>query len=290
VAVLMRGDRDVNEAKLAKLIQAPPIPASDEKIRSLGAEPGFASPMGVDTSKCRLIVDHTVAGSNNLVTGANEVDYHYKNFNLERDCPGVETIDIVEVQEGDGCTTCDSKLTFKRGIEVGNIFQLGTTYTEAMGMEYLDDKSETCIPIMGCYGIGVGRLMSSVMEVRHDKFGPKWPISIAPWQVHLNALKITGGGVKETADTLYEGLQAAGLEVLYDDRDARPGVQFADADLLGIPFRIIVGERNLKEGNLEWKRRDTGESGTIPVEGAVETIKGWVADALAELDKVADAK
>jgi prolyl-tRNA synthetase len=278
----------VNEVKLAKVIQAEPAPASEERIRAAGSEPGFASPMGLDISKWRLVVDDTVRTSNNLVTGANEVDYHYKNFNLERDVPGVETVDVIEMQEGDMSPDGGQELVFKRGIEVGNIFQLGKKYTESMEMRYDDESGTPCVPIMGCYGIGVGRLMSSVMEVRRDKFGPKWPISIAPWQVHLNALKITAPAVKETAEKLYADLWAAGVEVLYDDRDARPGFQFADADLLGLPFRIIVSERNLKSGELEWKRRDTGETGMAPVTDAVATIKGWVSDALAEIDAQAN--
>jgi len=289
VMVVVRGDRDVNEAKLARVIQVAPEPAGDERIRAAGTEPGFASPMGLDTATVRLVVDHTVRDSNNLVTGANEVDYHYKNFNLERDAPGIETVDVVEVQEGDGSPDGNGTVRFTRGIEVGNIFQLGLKYTESMGMTYLDESGASRVPIMGCYGIGVGRLMSSVMEVYHDKFGPQWPLSIAPWQVHLNALKMAAGSVQDTAETLYRDLRAAGIEVLYDDRDARPGVQFADADLLGIPFRLIVSERNLKENQVEWKRRDTGESGTVPVDAGVQETAKWIADALAAIEAKADA-
>lgn len=276
VFVVVRGDREVNEAKLARIIQAPPVPADEARIRGVGAEPGFASPMGIDREKVRVVIDHTVASSNNLVTGANEVDYHYKNFNLDRDLPGVETVDVVDVEEGDLAPDGKQKIVLQRGIEVGNIFQLGRKYTQTMGMTYDDEQGKAQVPIMGCYGIGVGRLMSSVMEIRRDEYGPKWPITIAPWQVQINALKMGQAQVKETAEKLYADLAAAGLEVLYDDRDARPGVQFADADLLGIPIRIIVGERNLKDGNVEWKRRDTGDSGTIPVSDAAQTIAEWV--------------
>jgi len=288
VFVVVRGDREVNESKLAKVIQTQPIPASEEKIKSIGSEPGFASPMGIDRGKIRLVVDHTVKTSNNLVTGANEIDYHYKNFNLERDLPGVETVDVVDINENDLAPDGKSGIMLKRGIEVGNIFQLGTKYTESMGMTYNDENGKAKVPIMGCYGIGVGRLMSSVMEVRHDKWGPQWPVTIAPWQVQLNALKInTGNAVKETAEKLYADLRAAGLEVLYDDRNARPGVQFADADLLGIPFRLIVSERNLNEGEIEWKRRDTGDTGTMSLDNTVETISQWVKDAIAEIESKA---
>jgi prolyl-tRNA synthetase len=282
---IVRGDRDVNEAKLAKVIRIQPQPASDERIQQAGGVPGFASPMGLDPDSWRVVVDHTVATTNNLVAGANEVDYHYKNFNLERDLPGIETVDIVEVQEGDGSPVGEGRLHIERGIEVGNIFQLGDKYTQAMGMTYLDENGKAAVPVMGCYGIGVGRLFSSVMEVRRDEYGPKWPMTIAPWHVHLNALKMDAGDVREVAEKLYGDLRKANLEVLFDDRDARPGSQFADADLLGAPVRLIVSERNLKNGEIEWKRRDTGESGTLPVEKAAETAREWVEAALSGIEK-----
>jgi prolyl-tRNA synthetase len=284
VLVVVRGDRDVNEAKLAGILKTFPEPASEARIRAAGAEPGFASPLGLDQSKWRIVVDHTVKASNNLVTGANEVDYHYKNFNLERDLPGTETVDVVEAREGDGSPDGKGALVFNRGIEVGNIFQLGSKYTEAMGMTYNDESGASHAPVMGCYGIGVGRLMSSIMEAHHDEFGPRWPISVAPWQVHLNALKLKNEAVKNAADTLYSELQNAGVEVLFDDRDERPGVQFADADLLGIPFCIIVAERNLRNGLFEWKRRDTKESGLMPVQDASAQILAWIGDALRAID------
>ncbi len=287
VMVLVRGDRDVNEAKLTKVLQAIPAPASEERIRTTGAEPGFASPIGLDRAKIRLVVDHTVGASNNLVTGANEVDYHYKNFNLYRDVPTVETVDVVTVQEGDGSPDGKGKLVFKRGIEVGNIFQLGTKYSHSMGLRYNDASGKSCVPIMGCYGIGVGRLLSSVMEAHHDDYGPKWPVSIAPWHVHLVALNLADSGVKKTAEKLYADLQAARIEVIYDDRDARPGAQFADADLLGVPFRLVVSERHLKRNQVEWKRRQTGQMGTLAIDEVVETVREWIARAFEELEKQA---
>ena len=280
VVLLIRGDLEVNEAKVAKIIQAEPVPASEEKIAASGTVAGFASPMGIDSNKCRVVVDKTIAESNNLVCGANEVDYHLKNFNFERDLPGVATVDVAKIPEGAGCPICSGTLELRRGIEVGNIFQLGAKYTESMEMTYTDRNGEVRYPVMGCYGIGVGRLMSSVMEVRRDKYGPQWPMSIAPWHVHINALKADNDEVKSAAEALYAGLEAAGVEVLYDDRNASPGVQFADADLLGAPIRIIVSERNLANNELEYKRRDTGEKGAIPVEGAVGTLKQWIADGL----------
>ncbi len=287
VVLLIRGDLEANEAKLAKVIQADPVPAGEGKIAEAGAAAGFASPMSLDPAKCRIVVDQTIAESNNLVSGANEVDYHYRNFNLARDLPSVPTVDVAKVRDGDGCPVCSGSLVVKRGIEVGNIFQLGTKYSESMGMRYSDENGKACVPMMGCYGIGVGRLMSSVMEARRDEFGPKWPMSIAPWQVHLNALRLKGN-VRRVAEALYSDLQDNDIEVLFDDRNERPGVQFADADLLGTPIRIIVSERNLQNDQLEYKRRDTGETGTIPVEGAVETVQNWIQSALDDILKTAD--
>lgn len=284
VLAVIRGDRDVNEMKLGKIIQAQPMPASEERIRAAGAEPGYASPIGLDPDKVRLIIDATVKASNNLVTGANETGYHYKNFNLERDCPDVEAVDIAEVQEGDASPQGNDKLRLQRGVEVGNIFQLGTKYSSAMDMSYNDESGKAQVPIMGCYGIGVGRLMGSAMEAFHDDHGPIWPINISPWHIHLNALKLATEEVRTTAEELYAQFQQAGLEVLFDDRDARPGVQFADADLLGIPFRVVVGERNLKDGNIEWKRRDTGESGVLPLAEVVPAVAQWIASAMEALD------
>ena len=287
VLAVVRGDRDVNEIKVAKIIGVMPTPATDEKIDSAGAVPGYASPMSLDPEKVRIIVDHTVAASNNLVTGANEADYHYTNFNLDRDLPETETVDIVNVAEGDKGPEGKGVIELKRGIEVGNIFQLGTKYTESMGMTYLDEHGKAQIPIMGCYGIGVGRLMSSIMEASHGDRGPIWPMTVAPWQVHLCALKYNKDDIKATAEKLYEELTAAGLEVLFDDRNARPGPQFADADLLGIPVRIVVSDRNLGDGNLEYKRLDKDDAGTIPLDGAVDVVKTWVADAIAEIESKA---
>jgi len=280
VLAVVRGDRDVNEAKLSKIIQVAPVPATDERIKAAGAVPGYASPMGLDSNKVRVVVDPTVRDSNNLVTGANKVDTHYKNFNLDRDSAGAEIADIITVEDGDRHVG-GGALKLSRGVEVGNIFQLGTKYSSAMGMSYDDADGNAQTPIMGCYGIGIGRMMGSIMEACRDKFGPQWPMPIAPWHVHLNALKLANDTVKETAESLYQELQSAGIEVLFDDRDLRPGVQFAEADLLGIPIRLIVGERNLANGEIEVKRRDTGETSMHPVEGLVALVQEWIAESIA---------
>jgi len=284
VMALIRGDIEINESKLSKIIKTQPEMANDETIKKIGSVAGFASPLGLDRSKYRLVVDDSIAESNNLVCGANEEDTHYKNFNFKRDCPNTETFDIAKVRDGDTCKECGGKILLKRGIEVGNIFQLGTKYSEPMKMRYLDESGRENTPIMGCYGIGVGRLMGSVMEEKNDKYGPIWPISISPWHVHINAIKYNKEEVKKTADDIYQKLTEKGIEVLLDDRNERPGSQFADADLLGIPYRIIVSDKNLADNMVEWKKRDGGkESFKMPKEEIVDFISKRV---ISDLDNM----
>jgi len=284
VVALIRGDLEVNDSKVATLIQKWPVPADEARIVSAGAVPGYASPMGLDPGKIRVLVDETVAESGNLVCGANEPDYHCVNFNLERDLPGVETSDIRRVPDGAGCPLCPGTLNLRRGIEVGNTFQLGVKYTTAMGMTFTDAQGKSHHPVMGSYGIGVGRLISSIIEAHHDQYGPKWPMSVAPWQVHINALKLDNPDVREHAEHLYQRLAAANIEVLYDDRNASPGVQFADADLLGIPIRLIVSQRNVAAGQIEYKRRTTGETGVVPLEDTVGSVINWIGQELESLN------
>lgn len=273
VMAIIRGDLEINESKLAKVIRTAPALAGDGTIRATGAAPGFASPLGV--RHCRIVLDASVRDSNNLVCGANEADYHLRNFNAARDAAGAEIVDIAQVRADDGCPQCEGKIVLRRGIEVGNIFQLGAKYTEAMGMRYLDEEGKEQVPIMGCYGIGVGRLLSSVMEARRDKFGPIWPLSIAPWQVHLVAVDLAKAPVRQMAERLYADLEQAGVEVLFDDRDERAGVQFADGDLLGMPLRLIVSERNLARGVIEWRHRGSKESREIDPAAVVAQVQQW---------------
>ncbi len=287
VMAILRGDLAVNEAKLARLMLKQPALAEEATIRKTGAVPGFASTLGVHG--CRIIADVTAAESNNLVCGANEGDYHFLNWNLKRDAKDYEVADIATAREGDGCPQCAGKLSATRGIEVGNIFQLGDKYTRAMGLRYLDPNGKEQVPIMGCYGIGVGRLLASVMEARHDEYGPVWPISIAPWQAHLCVIDLKKENVARTAEQLYAGLQAAGIAVVMDDRGERPGIQFAEADLLGVPLRLIVSDRNCAAGQVEWKLRGAPEKGTVPIADAVAFAKKLCADKLNDIARVADA-
>jgi prolyl-tRNA synthetase len=289
VFAFIRGDLEVNEAKLRRAARISAIEMAGElEIRDLGAEPGFASPLDVDLSKVKLVVDNSILQSNNLVCGANRIDYHRTGFNFERDIAAHSknfvVADIASVREGDGCPQCQKALTLKRGVEVGNIFQLGSKYTESMGHRYLDEQSKEQTPIMGCYGIGVGRLMASVIENKNDAYGPIWPITIAPYEVHLNALNYSTPEVCEAAESLYKKLALCGFEVLFDDSDAKAGSQFADADLIGIPFRVIVSPKTLEKGSAELKRRGQKDSELVALANLAEVLKTRIEAAYAELD------
>ncbi|MBE6449174.1 MAG: proline--tRNA ligase [Alphaproteobacteria bacterium] len=274
VAVTIRGDIEVNECKLAKVLKETFQFANDEQIESIGAVPGFAS--GIGLHDCIQVVDNSVANTANLLCGANKTDYHMYNFNLSRDVPNAIIADIACVQEGEKCPKCGAPLKMVRGIEVGNIFQLGVRYSKAMNLTYTDENGDEQTPIMGCYGIGVGRTLASVIEASHDDYGPIWPLSISPWQVQINALQMDKEGVRETAEKLYSELENLGIEVLYDDRNLGAGPQFAEADLMGIPLRLIVAPKALANGMVEYKIRGTDEKGTLPLEQVVSFTQKWI--------------
>jgi prolyl-tRNA synthetase len=274
VMVLIRGDIEVNEIKLAKHIGVVPAAASEITMLKTGAVPGFASPVGIHD--CRVIADESLIMTTNLVAGANEMDYHYINFDLKRDAGEYEIADIATVKDGDRCPLCGETLSFKRGIEVGNIFQLGTKYTDKMGMRYLDETGNECTPIMGCYGIGIGRLMASVIEARHDTFGPLWPQSITPFSVQIIAINLKHAEREVFSTPIYQQLCAEGIETVYDDREERPGVQFADADLIGAPLRLIFSGKNFNSKTVEWKSRNGSEKGLIQVDQVINFVRGYV--------------
>ena len=279
ICALIRGDFEVNESKLANAAGAPELKfADDESIRNAGCVPGYASIIGIDPKKMKMIVDRSAAESGNLVVGANEADYHYINFNYERDCDTTASIvtDIATVREGDPCPVTGEPLKMERGIEVGNIFQLGTKYSKPMGCNYLDVNGKSNPMIMGCYGIGVGRAMASVIEQSCDEYGPIWPISIAPWQVEVVAIGYDKEDVKAAADKIYSDLAAAGVEVLFDDRGEKPGFMFSDADLLGIPFRVVVSPKTLADNCAEFRRRDCRDAERI----ALDTVNNTVVNAV----------
>jgi proline--tRNA ligase len=275
VVLFIRGDIDVNETKLTNYLKTEIRPAVITE--EVGLHPGYIGPYGLK-GDFAVLFDSSLKNTNNLSCGANKEEYHYTGLQIERDCGEVEYHDFAKITEGGICPQCGkSAITVSRGIEVGNIFQLGTKYTKSMGMQYLDQNGEEQFPIMGCYGIGVGRLAASVCEVRHDDNGPIWPMSIAPWQVHLCCVRSDTPEVKACADKLYEELQKQGIEVIYDDRNVRAGVMFSDADLLGIPVRMIVSPRNLEEGCVEIVARDKSFSEKESLECASKRVKEIVA-------------
>ncbi len=284
VIAFIRGDLEVNETKLRNHVGCELYPA--EITEESGIVAGFIGPKGL-AKGVTAVYDKSLATVKSLIAGANETDYHIKGFNVERDLGDVEYADFAKAYEGGVCPVCGKHtITIKRGIEVGNIFQLGTKYTESMGMQYLDADGKLQYPIMGCYGIGVGRLAASVCQVKHDKFGPIWPITIAPWQIHLCALRVDEPAVKETADRLYDELTRAGIEVIYDDRNVSAGVMFSDADLIGVPVRMVVSPRTLERGAVELSARDKSFKLDLLLDSAVEQTGAKVRELLSELNNV----
>ncbi len=281
VFAVVRGDMELNETKLTNAVKAKRLrPATTDEISAIGAEAGYGSPIGIDRSKAILVVDDLVAASPNLVAGANKPGFHFTNVNYGRDYPAADMVtDLVAAGDGHLCPVCQSPLHSVRGVEVGNIFKLGTKYSTAMGATYLDENGGSWPMVMGCYGIGTGRLMASVIEAYNDDFGVQWPVSIAPYQVMLVSLaNEKSPDVAAQVDQFYADLQAAGVEVLYDDRDERAGVKFNDADLIGLPVRITVGGKGLKKGLVELRFRRTGENREIPVADFVAGVQAALAE------------
>ncbi len=259
VFAVIRGEMEVNETKLANALKADWLrPATDDEIRAIGATPGYASPIGL--KNVTIIVDDSIPGSPNLVAGANDEGYHLLNTNVPRDYTPTLVADIAAAGDGDACIHCGNALYTSRGVEVGNIFKLGTRYSAAVGATYRDADGNEKPIVMGSYGIGSGRLLACVAEEHHDERGLVMPITVAPYHVHLISLAGGDATIDDIAERIYRALQAASIEVLYDDRAESPGVKFADADLIGIPIRLTVGGKSLKAGGIELKRRDRAES------------------------------
>ncbi len=272
VVLFIRGDLEVNETKLTNYLKEEIHPAVI--TRESGLHAGYIGPYDLQINdKALILYDRSLEGAKNLSCGANQEEYHYTGLDMERELPDAEYHDFAKIQEGGICPHCGkTSITISRGIEVGNIFQLGTKYTRSMNMTYIDENGKTQYPVMGCYGIGVGRLAAAVCEAYHDEYGPIWPMSIAPWQIHLCAVRSDDAQVKAFADQLYEELLKKGVEVIYDDRTVRAGVMFSDADLLGVPLRVVVSPRNLKQNQLEVVSRDKTFSENIPAESAAERL------------------
>ena len=283
VVLFIRGDLEANETKITNYLGAAIHPAVITE--DCGLHAGFIGayqlPEGIT-----VLYDNSLKGIENLCCGGNEIDKHYVGLNMERDVPDAVYGDFAKAIDGGICPCCGKpKLKIARGIEVGNIFQLGTKYTKTMGMEYLDQDGKKHNPIMGCYGIGVGRLAASVCEVRRDDYGPIWPITIAPWEVQLCCMRADDAECKEFADKLYDDLQKDRLEVLYDDRNVRAGAMFSDADLLGVPVRVVVSPRNMKNGVVEISTRDKSVQVQVPLEEAVTKVKELVQKLYDEIEE-----
>jgi len=272
VFAVIRGDLEVNEAKLARALGTANFqPASEEEIAAVGAVPGYASPIGLEDDQIKIIVDDSITKARNLVAGANREGYHLRNVNFPRDFQADEVADIALVRDGDRCPRCGGRLEVKRGIELGHIFKLGTKYSEALGAMVLDREGQERPLVMGCYGIGLGRLLAAVVEQHHDEKGISWPVSIAPFQVIILVLNTEDPAQARLGERLYSKLKEE-FEVLYDDRAESAGVKFNDADLIGIPLQVIIGGRGLRAGQIELKRRWDGEREEVPLTAGLEGI------------------
>ena len=271
IVIFIRGDLDVNETKVKNFIGDNIHPAVITDDCDIAA--GFIGPVNFK-GKAKVLIDNSLKEADNIICGANEADYHYTGMSVKRDVKNAVFGDFAKLFDGGICPCCKKKtISISRGIEVGNIFQLGTKYTKSMNMTYLDKEGKAQYPVMGCYGIGVGRLAASVCEAHHDEYGPVWPMAIAPWQVHLCCLRSDDSAAKECADRLYEELQSRGIEVIYDDRKVRPGVMFSDADLLGVPVRVIISPRNMEESVAELVTRDKSVQEKVAIDKVADKVK-----------------
>lgn len=282
VIVFTRGDLEVNETKLRNYLGKNIHPAT-EIPEGANIVAGFIGPLGFK-GDATLLFDRSLDNAINLICGGNKKDIHYSGFCPSRDLPvGTTFVDLSKATNGCICPKCGKRsVKLFKGIEVGNIFQLGTKYTKSMDMTYLDSQGQRQYPIMGCYGIGVGRLCASICQESHDAYGPIWPISIAPWQVEICNLRPDDETVNKTAEELYAKLEAEGVEVLYDDRNIRPGSMFADADLFGVPIRIVVSPKTCERGVVELSTRDKSIKKDVPIENASDEIRALIDEMMAE--------
>jgi prolyl-tRNA synthetase len=274
ITAIVRGDMDVNETKLANAAKAADLrPARTEEIEAAGMVPGYASPIGAHDTF--VVVDELVARSSNLVAGANRAGFHLRNVNVPRDFVPDLVADLSNAREGDGCPSCGAPVILRNGIEVGNIFKLGTKYTAALGAEYLGEDGGRHPIVMGSYGIGVGRALACIVEAHHDEKGIAWPAAVAPYAAHLVSLGATKDPqVAEVAGRLHDLARDAGHEILWDDRDESPGVKFTDAELLGMPLILTVSPRSLSAGGIEVTVRATGERAIEPLADVEARLRG----------------
>lgn len=272
IAVLVSGDNNINEIKLKKVLKCENLVLADSRTieEVTGAPVGFAGPIGLEIP---IVADYSVIGLVNAVAGANKKDAHIANVNINRDYKAAVTADIREAREGDKCVRCGGTLTSARGTEVGQVFKLGTRYSQALKANFVDENGKEQPIIMGCYGIGVSRTMAAIIEQHHDEDGICWPVSVAPYHVIIVPVSYKDTEQREAAEKLYNELTQAGVEVILDDRDERPGVKFKDADLIGYPVRITVGPRQLKEGNVELYIRSSKTQVVIPISEVEQQVK-----------------
>ncbi len=276
VMVVIRGDIEVNEVKLKNALHCFDLRlATEAEVKQAGIVAGSASPIGI--SGIRVIADDSITSGANFIAGANKPDTHVRNVNYPRDFKVDLIADIARAKAGEGCPRCGSKLSSSRGIEVGHVFKLGTFLSEKLGAFYIDANGVSHPMVMGCYGIGLGRLLAAAIEQNHDDKGIIWPMSIAPYHIYLCPLYLENPRVATAAEKLYAELETQGLEVLFDDRQESPGVKFNDADLLGIPIRVTISPRTLEANSAEIKKRSEKEPQLVPIEGMAARLKELIA-------------
>ena len=279
IFVIIRGDLEVNETKLRNALKCSELRlATEGEVNGAGLVAGFASPIGVKGVK--VIADDSITSGSNFIVGANKLGYHFKNTNYPRDFQVDFIADIALARPGDSCPRCQGKLSSARGIEVGHVFKLGTFISEKFGASFLDNDGKSRPIIMGCYGIGLGRLLAAIVEQSHDDKGIIWPLSVAPYQVYLCPLSLDKPAVATTAEKIYQELQKEGIEVLFDDRDDSPGVKFNDADLLGIPLRLTLSPRTLQSQSVEAKWRTEKEAQLLPLDNLAVQVKKLLGEAV----------
>ena len=277
VFVIIRGDLEVNEVKLKNALKCSQLHlATEEEVQKASLVAGSASPIGI--SGIKMVADNSITLGGNFVAGANKPDAHLKNVNYPRDFAVDLMVDIATARAGEGCPGCGARLRSTRGIELGHVFKLGTFLSEKLAAFSLDQEGVSHPIVMGCYGIGLGRLLAAVIELNHDAQGIIWPPSIAPYHIYLCPLYQKNPEIASTAERLYSELEAEGLELLFDDRDESPGVKFNDADLLGIPLRVTISPRTLKSHSIEVKQRAESESHLLPLEGIAIKLKQLIGD------------
>lgn len=283
VVAFIRGDKEINESKLSRVVKGEVV---IKDLTNTGLVAGNIGPIGLNIKNAEIVFDKSLENLHGCIVGANKSEYHIKNVVFGRDVMPSEYFDIAVVQNGDKCVSCGAPLRINRGIEIGNIFQLGTKYTKSMDFKvHMRDGSQG-YPIMGCYGIGVGRSLASVAEEQSDEKGLVWPMTIAPWQVYVCPIKYDQPEVKTETDKLVKALESNGAEVLLDDRNVSPGIKFADSELMGIPLRLVISPKSLQAGAVELTSRKSGDTKMVGIQSATETIIGAINQQLKKLNNV----